>query len=64
MYRYSDGLLRNYGSLRQDSYNFTSHAWLPDDRIIAGNSNGELFLIANNEISNFYIINDTKENKE
>ncbi len=50
MYRYADGVLKNYLTLKQDMHNFMSHAWLPDERLVAGNNRAELFLIQNCEI--------------
>ena len=50
MYRYADGILKNYLTLKQDTHNFISHAWLPDEKLIAGTNRAELFLIQNCEI--------------
>ncbi len=63
MFRYSDGTLKNYMSLKQDSVNFTSHAWLSDERVIAGNNKAQLFLIQNGEILMEYTLYDVKENR-
>ncbi len=61
MYRYADGALKNYLSLKQDTQNFVSHAWLSDEKVIVGNNRAELFLIQNCEILAEYKIYDVKE---
>ena len=46
--RWSEGNLKPMSlSLRRDNANFTSHAWLPEDRCIVGTQGGELLLIDN-----------------
>ena len=61
MYRYADGILKNYLSLKQEAHNFVFHAWLNEDRIVAGNNKAELFLIENCEILHEYKLYDMKE---
>jgi hypothetical protein len=63
MYRYADGILKNYLSLKQDAQNFVSHTWLSDERLIVGNNRAELFLVQNCEILSEYKIYDFKENE-
>ena len=58
MYRYADGILKNYLSLKQDAQNFVSHTWLSDERLIVGNNRAELFLVQNCEILSEYKIYD------
>lgn len=64
LYRYADGLLKNYMSLKQDVHNFTAHAWLADDKIIVGNDQAELFLVQNCEIIIEYKLYDRKEREQ
>jgi WD40 repeat protein len=61
MYRYADGILKNYLSLKQEMHNFVSHAWLTEDRIVVGNTRAELFLIENCEILSEYKLYDVRE---
>lgn len=61
MYRYADGILKNYLSLKQESHNFTAHAWLTDEKLIVGNDRAELFLIQNCEILMEYKLYDIRE---
>lgn len=58
MYRYADGVLKNYLTLKQDIHHFISHAWLPDEKLVAGNNKAELFLIQNCEILAEYKLNE------
>jgi WD40 repeat protein len=63
MYRYADGILKNYLSLKQETHNFTSHAWLNEEKLIVGNNRAELFLVQNCEILveyKLYEINDRR----
>jgi WD40 repeat protein len=50
MFRYADGTLKNYSTLKQEAHNFTSHAWISEERVIAGNDKAEIFLIQNGEV--------------
>ena len=61
MYRYADGILKNYLTLKQDTHHFISHTWLSDEKLVAGNNRAELFLIQNCEILAEYKIYDNKE---
>lgn len=61
MYRYADGFLKNYLSLKQEAHNLVSHAWLNEERIIVGDNKAELFLIENCEIIAEYKLLDGKE---
>lgn len=61
MFRYADGILKNYLSLKQEAHNFTSHAWLTEDKVIVGNNRAELFLIQNCEISNEYKLYEIRD---
>lgn len=63
MFRYADGTLKNYSSLKQDAHNFTSHAWLSEERVLAGNDKAEIFLIQNGEVLYDYKIYDVKQNE-
>ena len=48
--RYADGQIKPMSmTLRRDSANFISHAWLSDDRCIVGTDGGEILLIENYE---------------
>jgi hypothetical protein len=60
MFRYADGTLKNYSSLKQEAHNFTSHAWLTEERVLAGNDKAELFLIQNGEVLMEHKLYDTK----
>lgn len=61
MYRYADGVLKNYLSLKQEAQNFTTHSWLSEERLIVGNNKAELFLVQNCEILTEYKIYDIKD---
>lgn len=61
MYRYADGILKNYLSLKQEAHHFTSHAWLTDEKLIVGNNRAELFLVQNCEILMEFKLYDIKE---
>jgi hypothetical protein len=61
MYRYADGILKNYLSLKQEMHNFISHAWLSDERIIVGNNKAELYLVQNCEIIMEYKLYEIKD---
>lgn len=61
MFRYADGLLKPYLSLKQEAHHFTSHAWLNDEKLIVGNNRAELFLVQNCEILMEYKLYDIKE---
>jgi hypothetical protein len=61
MYRYADGILKNYLSLKQEMHNFISHTWLTDERIIVGNNKAELYLVQNCEILIEYKLYEIKE---
>ncbi|CAF1583846.1 unnamed protein product, partial [Didymodactylos carnosus] len=50
MFRYAESALKPSQSLKQEHYNFTSHCWVSDDRIVAGTDSGKLFVIQNGEI--------------
>ena len=63
MYRYADGILKNYLSLKQEMHNFISHAWLSDEKLIVGNSRAELFLLQNCEILMEYKLYEIKERR-
>jgi hypothetical protein len=60
MYRYADGVLKNYLSLKQDIHNFVSHAWLAEERIALGNNKADVFVVQNCEILNEYKLYDIK----
>ena len=62
MYRYADGILKNYLSLKQEAHHFTAHAWLSDEKLIVGNNRAELFLVQNCEILMEIKIYDIREN--
>lgn len=64
MYRYTDGILKNSVSLKQDVHHFTAHAWVAEDKIIVGNNRAELFLVQNCEILNEYKLYDRKEREQ
>lgn len=50
-FRFIEGGLRPITfTIRRDSLNFISHAWLNDDQIIVGTENGEILLIESFEI--------------
>lgn len=61
MYRYADGVLKNYLSLKQDTQHFTSHTWLSDERLMVGNNRAELFLVQNCEILAEFKVYDLRE---
>lgn len=61
MYRYTDGILKNYLSLKQDVHHFTAHAWLSETLLLVGNNRAELFLVQNCEIQMEYKLYDRKE---
>lgn len=63
MYRYADGILKNYLTLKQDMHNFTAHAWLPDEKVIVGNDTAELFLVQNCEILTEYKLFNRQEDE-
>lgn len=50
LYRYSEGNLKQFGFQKLDPQNFVCHAWVADDRVIAGNDRGHLFLFENGEL--------------
>lgn len=64
MFRYSDGVLKNYISLKQETHHFTTHAWLSEDRIIVGNYRGEMFLVQNSDILMEYKLFDHRKDRE
>lgn len=61
MFRYADGILKNYLSLKQETHHFTSHAWLNDEKLMVGNDRAELFLVQNCEILMEYKLYDIRE---
>ena len=61
LYRYTDGILKNTNNFKQEIHNFTSHTWLNDERVIAGNDRAELFLVQNCETVMEYKLYDIKE---
>jgi hypothetical protein len=63
MYRYADGILKNYLSLKQEAHNFVAHTWLNEERIIAGNNLAQLFLIENCEIVTDYRLYDIQKER-
>lgn len=63
MYRYLDGSLKNYLSLKQENHHFMSHAWLSDERVLVGNNKAEIFLIQNGEILIEHALFDVRESE-
>ena len=61
MYRYSDGALKNFASLKQENFNLTSHTWLSDERVLVGTNRAELLLIQNGEIIHDHTLFDVKD---
>jgi len=56
MYRYSDGSLRQFAMQKADFPHFVSHAWLTNDLVLAGTTNGRLIVIDSTEYKREYVV--------
>jgi len=63
MFRYSDGTLKNFASLKQENFHFTTHTWLGDERVLVGTNKAELLLIQNGEVIHEHTLFDVKESE-
>ena len=50
MFRYSEGNLRQFAHQKNDTRNYLCHAWVSDERVIAGTDNGLLQLFEAGEL--------------
>ena len=61
LYRFADNSLKQLAFQKLDQHHFRSHAWLGEDRIIAGTANGHLLLLEAGELKNeFSLFPDDK----
>ena len=61
--RFTDGVFKNSNALKQETYNFVSHAWLSEGKIIVGNNRAELFLVQNSEILSEFKLYEIKDSE-
>ncbi|CAB4004810.1 cilia- and flagella-associated 57-like, partial [Paramuricea clavata] len=52
LFRYSEGNLKQFAFQKLDPQNFLSHAWLSDEKIVAGTDTGRLLLFESGELRN------------
>ena len=52
LFRYSEGNLKQFAFQKLDPQNFLSHAWLSDEKIVAGTDSGRLLLFESGELRN------------
>lgn len=65
MYRYLDGVLRQFAVQKADFPHFVSHAWLSSDLLVAGTVSGRLIVMDSTEYKREYVIfpDDPPESK-
>lgn len=56
MYRYLDGVLRQFAMQKADFPRFVSHAWLTSDLLVAGTVNGKLIVMDSTDYKREYTI--------
>jgi len=56
MYRYSDGVLRQYAMQKADFPHFVSHAWLTSELLLCGTVNGRLIVMDSADYKREYVI--------
>jgi len=56
MYRYLDGVLRQFAMQKADFPHFVSHAWLSSDLLICGTVNGHLIVMDSTEYKREYVV--------
>jgi len=56
MYRYLDGVLRQYAMQKADFPHFVSHAWLTNDLVVCGTVNGRLVVMDSTDCKREYVI--------
>ncbi|KAL2097767.1 hypothetical protein ACEWY4_006974 [Coilia grayii] len=49
-YRYSEGALKQCNSQKLESHNFLSHAWMSEERVIAGTDTGRLLVFESGDL--------------
>ncbi|XP_006813560.1 cilia- and flagella-associated protein 57-like [Saccoglossus kowalevskii] len=56
LFRYSEGNLKQFAFQKMEPQNFLSHAWVSDERVIAGTDTGRLLLFETGELKNEFSI--------
>jgi len=56
MYRFLDGVLRQFAMQKADFPHFVSHAWLTSDLLLAGTVNGRLIVMDSADYKREYVI--------
>lgn len=56
MYRYLDGVLRQFAMQKADFPHFVSHAWLTSDLLIGGTVDGRLIVLDSTEYKREYVV--------
>ena len=56
IYRYTDGVLRQFVLQKADFPHFVSHAWLTNDLLLAGTVTGRLIVMDSTDYKREYVI--------
>lgn len=50
LFRYAEGALKQSTFQKPESYNFLSHAWMSEERVIAGTETGRLMVFESGDL--------------